>query len=111
MNNKSFQLIRTTPSLTTNMRINISTNYDLYLESINSDKKLNIDKYKHYSISKENLIEDKLRDFYSGIPSDIAFKVKYDNDNNISYNTYDKQFDDIYFSVQGTYKINGMKKN
>jgi hypothetical protein len=98
MSNNSFQIIRTTPLLTTNMKIVISSDYELYMESFNSDKLLNVDKYKHYKISKESLLEDVIYKFYNGIPSDIAFRVKYDKDNNISYNSYDKQMDDIYFS-------------
>lgn len=97
MIDKSFQIIRTTPSLTTNVKLVVSSDYNMYLESFNSTKDLSNDKYKHFKLSKESLLEDKFPLFYKGIPSNTAFAVKYDDDINISYRDYNNQMDDIYF--------------
>ena len=98
MIDKSFQIIRTNPALTTNMCIVVSDDYNLYLESFRINKQLSDERFKHFSISKESFIEDQLPIFYKGLPSNLAFKVKYEDDNDKMYNTYDYQFDDIYYA-------------
>lgn len=95
---ESFQIIRTNPRLTSNVQIVIDTNYSIYLESFNTNKQLSDDKYKHYYINKEEYYEDKIATFYDGLPINIAFEVKNDNDHDIMYNDYRYQFDDIYWS-------------
>ena len=95
---KSFQMLRTNTKLTTNIKINIDSGLQIYLESINTNKQLSDDKYKHYLITKDSYIEDKIPLFYDGLPSNIAYDVKDINDKEIVYNTYDKQYDDLYWS-------------
>ena len=94
----SFQLIRTNPALTTNVNVVVSSGYTIYLEAIQTNKQLSSDNYRHYLINKENYYEDILPEFYNGLPPNLAFDVKYDNDNNIMYKDYIHQFDDIYWS-------------
>jgi len=96
--NKSYQLIRTNPRLTTNFKIVVSSDYALYLESFNSSKELSDDKYKHYLLSNTSMIENDLPKFYDKLPKNIAFSPKLNNDSNIMYNSYDNQFDSTYFS-------------
>lgn len=98
MINNSFQLLRTNPRLTTNIKLIVSSEDKLYLESFDTNKQLNDVKYKHYAINKESLYEYELVKFYDGLPSQLAFDVKYDNDCQLVYSSYDKQFDDIYWS-------------
>ena len=96
--NKSFQIIRTNPRLTTNIKIVVDNDYNLYLESFNSSKDLNDDKFKHIILNTEASIEDEVPKFYDKIPKNIAFSPKNDNDVDIMYNTYENQFDEIYHS-------------
>ena len=98
MINRSFQLLKTNPKLTTNLKLVVSSDYKLYLETFDTNKQLSDEKYKHFQISKNSLYEDQLVRFYKGLPSDLAFDVKYDNDNKIVQSSYDKQFDDMYWS-------------
>lgn len=93
---KSFSLIKTNVGLTTNVKIVVSSNYQLYLDSIESDPLLSSSDYKKFQFSKSKYYDDLLPEFYNGTPTDISYKVKYDNDNNIMYNTFEHQFDDIY---------------
>ena len=95
---KSFQLIRTNPLLTTNIKLVVDSRDYLYLESFNSSQDLNSSKYKHFSINKNDYLEDKIPKFYDKLPSDIAFYVRYDNDVSSTYTDYSYQFDTIYFS-------------
>jgi len=98
MINKSFQLLRTNPALTTNIKLVVSSDYKLYLESFDTNKQLLDQKFKHFLINKNNLYEDQIIKFYDGLSSQLAFDVKYDSDVTNVFSTYNKQFDDIYWS-------------
>lgn len=74
----------------------VSSNYNLYIESIDSDPKLSSSKYKRVQFNKNTFYDEVLPNFFTGLPSDIAYKVKYDDDNDNMYDSFDKQFDDIY---------------
>jgi GH24 family phage-related lysozyme (muramidase) len=98
VSNKSFQLIRTNPRLTTNYKIVISSDDNIYLESFNSCKELSDDKYKHYLLSIDAILEDSLPKFFNEIPKKLAFEPKYDNDVDIMHNSYSNQFNNMYYS-------------
>lgn len=98
MINKTFQLIRTNPGLTTNVKLVVNPEYKLYLESFDTNKQLSDEKYKHYLINKNVLYEDQIINFYDGLASNLAFDIKYDSDVSDVFSTYDKQFDDTYWS-------------
>lgn len=101
MIDKSFQLIRTNPLLTSNFKVVVNSEYKLYLESFNTNNELSNVKYKHYSISKSDYLENKIPYFYKGLPIDLAFDVRYDNDSDVIQNEYGKQFDTTYHSGGG----------
>lgn len=98
MINKSFQLLRTNPALTTNVKLVVSSDYKLYLESFDTNSQLSNQKFKHFSLTKNNFYEEQIIKFYNGLSSQLAFEVKYDLDQSSVFTTYDKQFDDIYWS-------------
>lgn len=98
MINKSFQVLRTNPALTTNVKLVVSSNYKLFLESIESEEFLNQNRFKRFQLNKTNLLNNKIPKFFENIPEDIAYYVKYDNDNSLFFNTFDQQIDPIYFS-------------
>lgn len=98
MIDRSFQLLRTNPRLTTNIKMIVSSDDKLYLESFNTNKQLNDQKFKHYQLDRESTYEYSLTKFFDGLPAQLAFDIKYDNDNQLVYTSYDKQFDDIYWS-------------
>jgi hypothetical protein len=98
MINKSFQLIRTNPALTANVKLVVATDSKLYLESFDTNNQLSDNKYKHVLISKNSLYEEQISYFFKGLPSQLAFDIKYNSDNTNVFKTYDKQFDDIYWS-------------
>ena len=95
---KSFYLLRTNVGLTSNVKITIDSNYNLYLDSINSNSVLSDSNYKNYVVNINDYYDQVLPDFYQNLDSDIIFDVKYDNDNNIMFNTFDKQIDDLYIT-------------
>ena len=111
MINKSFQLLRTNPALTTNIKLVVSSDYKLYLESFDTNKQLSDQKYKHFLINKNNLYEDQIIKFYNGLSSQLAFDVKYDSDNTNVFSTYNKQFDDIYWTGAKSVEDNWHKED
>lgn len=74
----------------------VGSNYNLCLESIDSDPQLSTSRYKKFGINKDTYYDEVLPSFYKDTPVDISYKVKYDDDNDNMFNTFDKQFDDTY---------------
>jgi len=101
MINKSFQILRTDPLLTTNLKVVVTSDYNLYLESFNTNDELSNVKYKHYKMSKTDYLENKIPYFYKGLPIELAFDVRYDDDNKNAQTDYSKQFDTTYFAGAG----------
>ena len=54
----SFQLVRTNPALTTNIKVVVASDYSMYLESFDTNKQLSDLVYKHFPIYKENYYEN-----------------------------------------------------
>ena len=111
MINNSFQLLRTNPALTTNVKLIITSDYKLYLESFDTNKQLSDQKYKHFSLSKNSLYEDQIIKFYDRLSSQLAFDVKYDLDVSNVFTDYSKQFDDIYWSGAKSVEDNWYKED
>lgn len=95
---KSFQLLRTNPLLTTNIKIVISSGDTLYLESFDTNKSLSDIRYKHFIFNSKTLLEDLIPSFYKNLPDNAAFDIKYDDDSDVMFNKYDNQFDTMYYS-------------
>lgn len=93
---KSFSLLTTNVGLTTNIKIMVTSNYKLSLDSIESDTSLSYDRFKKVSFNKENYYDELIPYFYKDVSPDIAFKIKYDNDNDSMSNDFKDQYDDIY---------------
>ena len=98
---KSFALLRTNPGLTTNIKVIVASDYSLYLESFDSVEQLSLSRYKKFQFSKYHYYDELLSYFYNNKDSgptsaDIAFTVKFDNDQDKMYNDFSKQYDDIY---------------
>lgn len=94
----SFQLLRTNTRLTSNVKIVFDSNYEIYLESFDTNDTLSDIKYKHFKISKDSYFEDKIPVFYDNMPTSIAFDVKDDSDSEIIYSEYSQQFDTTYIA-------------
>lgn len=95
---RSFQLIRTNPRLTTNIKFVVDSKYNIYFESFDASKELSDKKYKHYLLNREAVLENELPKFYDALPKNIAFSPKTQFDADIMYNEYVYQFDNTYFA-------------
>lgn len=95
--NNSFQLIRTNPRLTTNIKLVVSSDDNLYLESFDSCKELSDQKYKHKILNNAAVLENEFSKFYDNLPKKLAFSPKTEYDVDVMYNEYENQFDNTYF--------------
>jgi hypothetical protein len=101
---KSHALLRTNTGLTTNAKLVVGSNYELYLDCIDSRPELNNVRYRKYRFKKENFIDELIPHFFRDTPSEIAYSVKYDGDNSIMYTDFAKQYDDLYnFGARNIY--------
>lgn len=92
----SFSILRTNTGLTTNVKIVVDSNYNLFLESIESNSQLSDIKFKKLQFKSTNYYDELLPYFFKNTPKEIIFDVKYDNDNDIMYKDFKHQNDDLY---------------
>lgn len=92
----SFGLLRTNVGLTTNIKIMITGDYKLSLDSIESNMNLSFDKFKKVSFNKSNYYDELIPYFYKDLPSEIAYSIKYDNDSETMSNDFAYQYDELY---------------
>ena len=92
----SFGILRTNVGLTTNIKIMIDSMYNLSLDSIESNERLAIDKFKNVSFIKTNYYDELIPYFYKELPSETAFQIKYENDNDTMADDFRNQYDELY---------------
>ena len=93
---RSYGLVRTNVGLTTNVKLVVGSNYGLYLDTIVSSPELSLNRYKKFQFDKDTYWEDVVSTFFQGTPVDIAYKIKYDNDNDKMSTDFANQYDDLY---------------
>jgi hypothetical protein len=96
--NGSISLLRANPALTTNVKLMVDSEYNLYLESYSANRELSDKKYKKYLITTDSFLSQRIASFYKGLPANIAFDVKNDIKSDVIQSNYNNQFDDIYYS-------------
>lgn len=93
---KSFGILRTNVGLTTNLKIMVDSNYELSLDSIDSNANLSATRFKKVKFTKKNYFDELFSYFFKDFPSELAFEIKYDDDNSTMIDTYQHQYDEIY---------------
>lgn len=93
---KSFSLLRTNTGLTTNVKVVVASDYKLYLESFNSIPELSTSRYKKFQFNKNNYYDELVPYFFKNTSTDVAYSIKYDEDNDKMFNSFSMQYDDIY---------------
>lgn len=92
----SKSLLKTNVALTTNIKLVVSSDYKLYLESIDSHPQLSDTRYKHYLINKDVFLDEVIPVFYKDTPPDIAFTILNKNDKDKVGQDYKDQYDFSY---------------
>jgi hypothetical protein len=93
---KSYAILRTNVGLTTNVKLMVGGTYSLYLDSIISNSELSSNKYKRMQFNKDNYWDELVPYFFKNTPVDIAFDIKYDNDNDNMATDFSYQYDNLY---------------
>ena len=93
---RSFGILRTNVGLTTNVKIIIDTNYNLSLDSIDSTYELSSDRFKKFKFNENNFYDELIPSFYNGVPTDVAFNIKYNNDVDMMSSNFGNQYDEMY---------------
>lgn len=75
--NVSFQLLRTNPKLTSNVKLTVDSTGDLWLNSIDATDQLANQKYKRFSVNESSSHEVNLHKFYDSgkTPATIAYAI------------------------------------
>lgn len=97
----SFQLIRTNPKLTSNLKLVVDGSDNLYLNSIPADPELAKDQYQRYAVDVTKSHEFNVFNFYDKgkTPSKLAFKVGSTITQGVTARDLKNQFDfDFYTS-------------
>jgi len=95
---KSFSLLRTNPALTTNVKLIIDSEYNLFLESIDSQEELSASRFKKMQFNKDNYYDELVPYFFKEFPVDIAFSVAYDEDSYNMSTDFANQYDERYIA-------------
>ena len=93
---RSFAILRTNVGLTTNVKVVIDSKYGLSLDSIDSTPELSISKYKKFDFIKTNYYDELVTYFYDGIPAEIAYSIKYEDDSDSMTDNFASQYDELY---------------
>ena len=97
----SFQLIRTNPKLTTNVKLTVNESDQMWLDSIEVSSELADDKYKKFSVNPGITHPANLYNFYGNgkTPNEIAFSLNETLSKTKTSNDYKDQYDfSEYFS-------------
>lgn len=94
--NKSQVVLRTNPHLTSNVKLVVDSNGELFLDSISANRVLSNQRYKRFELNSEGHYAYDLAQFYKDTPLDRAFEPwKKDSDISV-FKDYYKQYEEQY---------------
>ena len=94
--NVSFQLVRTNPVLTSNVKL-MYDGSNMFLESFDANNKINSSNYKKYRVFYNNLYNDDLSEYWRNISDDSVYEISnntdiYESKIELLSENYDKKF-------------------
>ena len=93
----SYQLIRTNPKLSGNIKVVITSDNKIYLDTFKVSSNLNKYAYRHYSVSSNSNYSTDVRNCFHLLPSDDMYKIP---DKDLSahepFTNYEDQYDTTY---------------
>ena len=93
---KSFSILKTNVSLTTNVKIMVDSNYKLSLDSIDSNYTLASTKYKNFRFNNYSLYDELIPSFYKDTSSEIAYDIKSEDNMDMMSDSFKDQYDELY---------------
>ena len=96
VDNASFALLRTNPKFTSNIKLVVDSNEDLFLSSFKANKSLSKIQYQKFDIKASGTYSNDVSRFYNNLPlSERYFTLRKLSDLT-AYAEYSKQFEDQY---------------
>ena len=95
---ESFGILRTHTGLSSNVKVVIDSEYNLFIETIDSVDELSADRFKKIQFNKSSYYDELVPFLFKNVPVDISFSIKYENDNFDMSLDFANQYDDIYLS-------------
>lgn len=96
VDNASFALLRTNPKFTSNIKLVVDSNEDLFLSSFKANKSLSKIQYQKFDIKSSGTYSNDVSRFYNNLPlSERYFTLRKLSDLT-AYAEYSKQFEDQY---------------
>jgi hypothetical protein len=95
---RSFSLLKTNVALTSNVKITVDSNDNLYLDTINSNQVLSNNNFKKFAFDGSSNYDTLLKNFWNDLSPENVFFVRDEEDNTIMFDKFEKQIDDLYIS-------------
>lgn len=107
IDNKSFALLRTNPKLTSNIKLLVNSNGDLYLSSFRANKELSKVEYQKYDIKSSGIYSIDIANFYKQLPLTQRYETLRAYSDITLYSEYEFQYEDQYQygAIQNTTKL------
>jgi hypothetical protein len=107
IDNKSFALLRTNPKLTSNLKLLVNSNGDLYLSSFRANKELSKVEYQKYDIKSSGIYSIDVANFYKQLPLTQRYETLRTYSDITLYSDYEFQYEDQYQygAIQNTTKL------
>jgi hypothetical protein len=98
LDNLSKPLLRTNPKLSTNAKLVVNSNDNMYIESIDASKELAAVEYKKWSVNKDGKWSYDLAKFFNAnkTPSDLIYNVKSRFSDLTVQESFEKQIEEDY---------------
>ena len=101
----SFQLIRTNPKLTSNVKLTVDSTDEVWLNSIPADPELAKDQYQRVAVDTTKSHEFNIFKFYNSgkTPSKIAYRIGTNIIQNVAAKDLENQYDFDYYTSGAKY--------
>lgn len=94
--NKSFALLRTNPKLTSNIKVIVDSNSNLFLSTFKANKELAKVEYQKFDIKPDGVYSMDVALFFKNLPNSEKYQVLRTNTDVTLYSDYSIQYEDQY---------------
>lgn len=94
--NKSFALLRTNPKLTSNIKLVVDSNSNLFLSAFKANKELSKVEYQRFEIKQDGVYSNDVALFFKNLPNTEKYQVLRSDSDITIYSDYAAQYEDHY---------------
>lgn len=96
IDNKSFALLRTNPSLTSNVKLVVDSGENIFLSAFRASKELSKVDYQKYELTSEGILANDIAKFYKRLPNSEKYQTLRKYSDITLYSDYEFQYEDQY---------------